>query len=83
MFAIGVGDALGNPDSAARLTAVSGAPTVPGARGGDFAKADYTLVKEFKELEEKLETARDGHVRALGEHHQVGPHARSSPGVHQ
>lgn len=53
VFVIGVGAAVNNTDSAARLTAISGPNEYP-TPTSDFSKADYTLVTKFAELEASL-----------------------------
>jgi hypothetical protein len=47
VFAVGVGAAVTTPDSARRLTAVSGPDRYPDE---DFGEADYTLVRDFAGL---------------------------------
>ena len=51
VFAIGVGAAVSNPQSEARLTAVSGTQKYPAV---SFGKADYTIVTNFGDLEKAL-----------------------------
>lgn len=53
VFVIGVGAAINNPDSAARLTAISGPHEYPDPTS-DLTKADFTLVTRFAELEASL-----------------------------
>jgi uncharacterized repeat protein (TIGR01451 family) len=52
VFAVGVGAAVNNTHSAARLTAVSGDKKFE--TGGDFATSDYSLVSDFSELADEL-----------------------------
>lgn len=64
VFAIGVGPAVTNTESAARLTAISGDTgfVLPAAlrrrlrQTDDFTRADYTLVSQFDQLGAKLES---------------------------
>jgi uncharacterized repeat protein (TIGR01451 family) len=51
VFALGVGEAVNNDNSARRLTAISGFDQYPDA---EFSEADYTLVEEFDELAKAL-----------------------------
>ena len=51
VFAIGVGAAVDNQQSEARLTAVSGTQKYPAV---PFGKADYTIVTNFGDLQEAL-----------------------------
>lgn len=52
VFAVGVGAAVDNAQSAARLTAISGDRKF--VTGGDFATSDYTVVSDFADLADKL-----------------------------
>ena len=47
VFALGVGEAVQNTNSAKRLTAISGFDEYPPA---NFSEADFTLVEEFEQL---------------------------------
>src|SRR5262245_18590991 len=51
VFALGVGAAVTTPDSARRLTAISGFDQFPDA---PFSEADYTLVQDFGQLAQAL-----------------------------
>ena len=51
VFALGVGAAVTKPDSADRLTAISGPDEYPGT---PFGEADYTLVQNFDDLAKSL-----------------------------
>jgi uncharacterized repeat protein (TIGR01451 family) len=51
VFALGVGAAVTKPESARRLTAVSGFDQYPAT---PFARADYTLVQDFDDLAQRL-----------------------------
>ncbi|HWK25246.1 MAG TPA: VWA domain-containing protein [Solirubrobacter sp.] len=51
VFALGVGSAVTGPESAARLTAISGFDEYPSR---PFGTADYTLVKDFSSLQAAL-----------------------------
>ena len=53
LFVVGVGSALGNADSKARLTAISG-PTAFPSDTHPFGETDYTVVSKFDELEQTL-----------------------------
>ncbi len=53
MFAVGVGAALGNANSEARLQKISGPDKYP-TPTADFAQGDYTLVQDFANLEAAL-----------------------------
>ena len=68
VVALGVGEAVTQPRSARRLTAVSGFDELPPA---GLASADYTLVRDFDALAAQLRAARFGAVLVLGHDHQA------------